>query len=216
MRGNRRRDTAPELAIRRLLHAAGLRYRVDTRPLPDLNRRADLVFRRAKVAVFIDGCYWHGCPQHGTTAKTNADYWATKIGRNVTRDRETDLMLTKAGWQVVRLWEHEDPVDAARAVQEALGAVLAVEEHGLMTENKEHPAGGRQDRVEFSEHERSKGVQVIQTAGFPDGYTPPSASLTPPPPVASVAPDPAVAVAVPPADNVTNEGSGSGAGAGDS
>lgn len=66
------------------------------------------------------GCYWHGCPQHGTIAKTNAAYWATKIGRNATRDRETDRLLAEAGWQVVRLWEHENPVDAAWAVQEAL------------------------------------------------------------------------------------------------
>lgn len=109
MRGNRRRDTKPELAVRRLVHANGLRYRVDARPLPGLNRRADLVFTRAKVAVMIDGCYWHGCPEHGTTAKTNAEYWNAKIARNVQRDGETDALLKAAGWTVVRAWEHEDP-----------------------------------------------------------------------------------------------------------
>ncbi len=79
MRANRRRDTTPEMAIRRLAHAQGLRYRVDAKPLPELNRRADLVFTRVKVAVFIDGCYWHGCPAHGTSPKSHADYWSAKI-----------------------------------------------------------------------------------------------------------------------------------------
>ncbi|MFJ2754937.1 very short patch repair endonuclease [Nocardioides sp. NPDC087217] len=109
MQGNRRRDTKPELAVRRLVHAQGLRYRVDVRPIPDLNRRADLVFTRARVAVMIDGCYWHGCPDHGTRAKTNDEYWSAKIARNVERDRETNQLLSEAGWVVVRAWEHEDP-----------------------------------------------------------------------------------------------------------
>ncbi|MEI7059388.1 very short patch repair endonuclease [Nocardioides sp. CCNWLW239] len=109
MRANRRRDTKPELAVRRLVHAAGLRYRVDARPLPLLNRRADLVFTRAKVAVMIDGCYWHGCPKHGIAARTNADYWSAKISRNVERDQETNALLRAAGWTVIRAWEHEDP-----------------------------------------------------------------------------------------------------------
>lgn len=109
MRGNRRRDTKPELAVRRLVHAAGLRYRVDTKPLAGLNRRADLAFARAKVAVMIDGCYWHGCPEHGTRSQTNADYWRSKIARNIERDRETDSLLNAAGWTVIRAWEHEDP-----------------------------------------------------------------------------------------------------------
>ncbi|WP_457109809.1 very short patch repair endonuclease [Marmoricola sp. URHA0025 HA25] len=98
MRANRRRDTGPELAIRRLVHAAGLRYRVDVRPLPDLNRRADMVFIRQRVAVFIDGCYWHGCPEHGTSARTNADYWSAKIGRNIERDLDTTRRLANGGW----------------------------------------------------------------------------------------------------------------------
>lgn len=111
MQGNRSRDTKPEMAVRRAAHAQGLRYRVDSRPLAGLNRRADLVFTRAKVAVFIDGCYWHGCPEHGTAARSNAGYWSAKIARNKDRDIETDRLLADAGWAVVRAWEHE-AVDA--------------------------------------------------------------------------------------------------------
>ncbi|TCJ21668.1 very short patch repair endonuclease [Nocardioides jejuensis] len=120
MQANRRRDTSPEMAVRRLVHAAGLRYRVDTRPLSDLNRRADLVFRGAKVAVFIDGCYWHGCPKHGTVAKSNADYWSPKIARNRERDAETDRLLVDAGWTVIRAWEHEVPSAVAQRILSAV------------------------------------------------------------------------------------------------
>lgn len=116
MRGNRRSGTSPEMAVRRLVHAAGLRYRVDAKPLKDLNRRADLVFTRVKVAVFVDGCYWHGCPEHGTVAKANAGYWTPKIAGNRERDRETDRLLTEAGWTVVRAWEHEDPVKVTERI----------------------------------------------------------------------------------------------------
>lgn len=117
MRANRRRDTRPELAVRRAVHALGLRYRVDARPLPDVNRRADLVFARAKVAVFVDGCYWHGCPEHGTVARTNADYWDPKIRRNRERDQETDTLLAKRGWVSLRIWEHEPVTSAAEKIQ---------------------------------------------------------------------------------------------------
>ncbi|GAA0698150.1 hypothetical protein GCM10009536_33450 [Streptomyces thermocarboxydus] len=111
MQAIRSRDTKPEIMIRRLVHAAGLRYRVAARPLPDLRRTADMVFRPAKVAVFIDGCYWHGCPEHYVPPKTNSGYWSEKVVRNVKRDRETDELLTSAGWLVLRFWEHE-PSDA--------------------------------------------------------------------------------------------------------
>jgi DNA mismatch endonuclease (patch repair protein) len=124
MVANRRRDTAPEMAIRRLVHAAGLRYRVDAKPLPDLNRRADMVFTRARVAVFIDGCYWHGCGEHGTVAKTNPGYWGNKIEGNRRRDRDTDRMLAAAGWHVVRIWEHEDHMDASHRVIRAVNTSL--------------------------------------------------------------------------------------------
>lgn len=116
MRSNKGRDTRPELALRRAAHALGLRYRVSVRPIPKIRRTADLVFSRAKVAVFMDGCFWHGCPEHHTVAKTNADFWAEKVRRNVERDGETDEILKGAGWTVLRIWEHEDPAQAAAQV----------------------------------------------------------------------------------------------------
>jgi DNA mismatch endonuclease (patch repair protein) len=118
MLANRRRDTGPELAVRRLVHAAGLRYRVDFAPLPEQRRlRADLVFTRARVAVFVDGCFWHGCPEHHTVAKNNADFWAAKVSENRARDERVNALLKDAGWTVLRFWEHEHPAEvAARAV----------------------------------------------------------------------------------------------------
>ncbi|MFJ3280268.1 very short patch repair endonuclease [Streptomyces halstedii] len=109
MQAIRSRDTAPELSVRKLLHALGLRYRVAAKPLPELRRTADIVFRPAKLAVFIDGCYWHGCPEHYVPPKTNSGYWSDKVSRNVTRDRDTDSRLRDAGWTVLRFWEHESP-----------------------------------------------------------------------------------------------------------
>ena len=118
-RRQRARDTAPELALRRLLHARGLRYRVDVAPLPALRRRADVVFTRARLAVFVDGCFWHRCPQHGTSPRSNADWWRDKLDRNVQRDRDTDRVLSDAGWQVLRVWEHEPADFAAEQVHAA-------------------------------------------------------------------------------------------------
>ena len=108
MLGNKSRDTKPELIVRRYLHAAGLRYRVHARPLRDWNRRADIVFSRAKTAIFINGCFWHGCPEHYKEPRTNNYYWSQKIGRNVERDVETFKRLKAEGWLVVVLWEHEN------------------------------------------------------------------------------------------------------------
>jgi DNA mismatch endonuclease (patch repair protein) len=117
MQSNRHRDTSPELAVRRLLHAEGLRYRVDVRPIPSLRRRADVVFPRQKVAVFIDGCFWHGCPQHGSRSfKTNATFWEQKINRNVERDSDTTALLEAEGWLVLRFWEHLDPALVASVI----------------------------------------------------------------------------------------------------
>ncbi|WP_131103155.1 very short patch repair endonuclease [Ornithinimicrobium sufpigmenti] len=117
MRSNKQRDTAPELALRRAVHGLGLRYRVDYRlPLPGATRRADLAFTRVKVAVFLDGCFWHGCPEHFTVARANAEYWAGKAMRNVERDRDTDLRLAGVGWISMRVWEHTDPAEAAERV----------------------------------------------------------------------------------------------------
>jgi len=122
MQGQAARDTQPELALRRLLHSAGLRYRVDRAPLPGLRRRADVVFGPARVAVFMDGCFWHGCPQHGTRPRSNEQWWHDKLERNRRRDRDTDDRLLDAGWQVLRVWEHEDPAAAAQRVQAAVRA----------------------------------------------------------------------------------------------
>lgn len=108
MQGNKNRDTKPEMIVRRCLHASGLRYRVHARPIKDWNRRADLVFPRAKIAVFVNGCFWHGCPQHYTAPKTNAAYWVPKIKRNSERDVETFTRLKSEGWLVISMWEHED------------------------------------------------------------------------------------------------------------
>ncbi|NUK07535.1 very short patch repair endonuclease [Streptomyces lunaelactis] len=113
------RDTAPEIAVRKLLHAAGLRYRVNV-PVPGMRRRTiDIVFGRAKVAVFLDGCFWHGCPQHATQPKSNAEWWRTKLDKNMARDRETTEHLEAQGWTVLRFWEHENPDSIARAVAHA-------------------------------------------------------------------------------------------------
>ncbi|MBJ8346171.1 very short patch repair endonuclease [Antrihabitans sp. YC2-6] len=116
----RRRDTAPEIALRRELHRRGLRFFVDRAPLPGLRRRADLVFPRRRVAVYVDGCFWHRCPIHATDPKNNAEWWATKLATNVRRDRDTDARLAEAGWQVVRVWEHELPTVAADRVAQLL------------------------------------------------------------------------------------------------
>lgn len=120
MRSNKSRDTKPELALRSAVHGLGLRYRVGARPLPAVRRTGDLVFPRVRVVVFLDGCFWHGCPRHHTVAKTNADFWAEKVRINRERDLNTDHVLEAAGWQVVRVWEHEDPGVAAERVAEVV------------------------------------------------------------------------------------------------
>lgn len=124
MQANRSRDTKPELEVRRALHTLGLRYRVAIAPEPDLRRRADIVFTRARVVVFIDGCFWHGCPEHGrSNFKHNADYWPAKIAANVARDADTNAKLGAVGWHVLRFWGHED---AADVVEEIRRTVLAL------------------------------------------------------------------------------------------
>jgi DNA mismatch endonuclease (patch repair protein) len=107
------RDTACELVIRRCLHRSGFRYFTHRRPVQALRREADIVFPRLKVAVFVDGCFWHGCPVHGTWPKANSDWWRAKIEANRLRDSDTDRRLSEMGWRVVRIWEHEDPEQAA-------------------------------------------------------------------------------------------------------
>jgi DNA mismatch endonuclease, patch repair protein len=117
MRANKGRDTRPELALRSAIHARGLRYRVGQRPVPEIRRTADIVFPRARVAVFVDGCFWHGCPEHHRPAKRNAEFWTGKIAGNIARDADTDERLRRAGWLVVRVWEHEAPAVAADRIQ---------------------------------------------------------------------------------------------------
>jgi DNA mismatch endonuclease (patch repair protein) len=120
MQGNKSRDTKPEIAVRCAVHAMGMRYSVAARPLVGVRRTADLVFRRAKVAVFVDGCFWHGCPMHHAPPKTNADYWVTKIQGNRVRDRHTTALLKAAGWTVLRFWSHEKPLVAASRIVEVV------------------------------------------------------------------------------------------------
>ena len=106
--------------MRSELHRRGLRYFVDRAPVKGLRRRADLIFPRRKVAVYVDGCFWHSCPEHATRPKNNAQWWAEKLAGNVARDRDTDARLVAAGWTVVRIWEHEDASAGADRVQAVL------------------------------------------------------------------------------------------------
>jgi DNA mismatch endonuclease Vsr len=112
----RRAGTTPELALRRELHRRGLRFRVNLAGLPG---RPDVAFTRAKLAVFVDGCFWHRCPEHGVLPKHNGAWWLAKLDRNVERDREKDAALTALGWLVVHVWEHEDVRAAADRIEQA-------------------------------------------------------------------------------------------------
>ncbi len=123
MQANRRRDTKPEISLRSALHRAGLRYRCDLRiDLPGGRVRPDIVFTRRKVAVFVDGCFWHRCPEHASQPKSNTDYWSQKFARNVERDIRNTELLVDAGWSVVRVWEHEELSDAVERVLAALSS----------------------------------------------------------------------------------------------
>ena len=110
------RDTKPEIALRQAIDLLGMPYLVDQKLMANLRRRADIVFEGAHVAVFVDGCFWHGCPVHGTWPKQNAEFWRNKIETNRKRDADTDQRLTEAGWVVIRVWEHEDPAEAAQRI----------------------------------------------------------------------------------------------------
>jgi DNA mismatch endonuclease (patch repair protein) len=118
-----RRDTRPELALRTMLHGAGLRFRVSY-PVPELTRcTIDVAFTRRKVAVFVDGCFWHDCPEHGTRPKTNASRWADKLAANRSRDRKVDAQLENHGWSVLRIWEHEDVSAAFSRILECISGL---------------------------------------------------------------------------------------------
>lgn len=121
MRRNPRRNTKPEIAVRAELHGRGLRFRKDL-PIRAPGRvvRPDVVFTRARLAVFVDGCFWHACPIHGNQPRANTDYWQPKLARNVARDRAVETALAEAGWRVLRAWEHEDPLQVADRVAGAL------------------------------------------------------------------------------------------------
>jgi DNA mismatch endonuclease (patch repair protein) len=126
MRGNRSRDTRPEIALRSALHRSGLRFRKHQQPLPGTRLEVDIVFPTERVAVWMDGCIWHGCSDHGMRPDRNAEYWASKIARNVARDRRNDTLLEEAGWLVIRIWEHEEPVEAASRVNGIVAARRAM------------------------------------------------------------------------------------------
>lgn len=128
MKRQPRVNTKPEVQLRKALFAAGLRFRIDERPLPNLRRTADVVLRGVKVAIFVDGCFWHGCPDHSRPTKSNTKWWADKIDANRERDEETTAALRAAGWTVVRVWEHEAPDDAAKGVIDLVRRLSHTEE----------------------------------------------------------------------------------------
>ena len=140
MRANRGRDTVPELALRSILHARGLRFRVNS-PLPvDARRRADLTFSRAGLYVFVDGCFWHGCPEHFVEPKTRAAFWLDKIRGNQARDLDTRWKLEAIGAHVVRIWEHTDPMVAADAVEGMYRDLIAEAAIGHHTSGRQRAA----------------------------------------------------------------------------
>lgn len=124
MKRVRRSGTEPELLLRKELFRRGLRYRLDVRPLDTSRTRPDIVFPRAKVAVFVDGCFWHRCPDHGTMPKANRSWWKAKLDANVARDRRADQALTDAGWSVIRVWEHEEVGEAAEHIEQQVRTIL--------------------------------------------------------------------------------------------
>lgn len=137
------RDTTPEVAVRKLLHAAGYRYRINER-VPDMSRRTiDIAFTRAKVAVMIDGCFWHGCPEHATQPKSNSEWWRVKLDRNVARDVETTEHLTTAGWTVLRFWEHTPAAEVAATVRAAVDQANQDRNRGIESaRERRRPKGG--------------------------------------------------------------------------
>lgn len=122
MSRQRTRNTGPEMEIRRHLHRKGLRFRLHCRPEAGVRRAADVVFRPSKVAVFVDGCFWHCCPVHGTMPRANGEWWAAKLAANQARDAGTTAKLTELGWEVIRVWEHEAPAEAAERIAEVVRA----------------------------------------------------------------------------------------------
>lgn len=129
MIANRGRDTVPEIKLRRELHRRGLRYRVDMPVLPEIHRRADIVFTRVRLAVYVDGCFWHGCPVHATRARANREYWDLKIAQNRSRDLDTDQRLTVRGWTPLRVWEHQSIDESADLIEQTYTRLVARPDH---------------------------------------------------------------------------------------
>ena len=123
MRGNHSKNTTPEMKLRSMLHRRGLRYRVDVPPTPGTRRRADVVLPRERVAVFVDGCFWHGCPEHYRPSTKNIAFWEEKLATNRSRDVQTNEALAASGWTVIRVWEHEDVSGAADRIEAAVRSV---------------------------------------------------------------------------------------------
>ena len=110
-----RKDSKPELALRRELYKLGLRYRIHVKKLPGT---PDIVFQKAKMVVFVDGCFWHSCPRHGKTPKSNHEWWKKKFEENTKRDKRNDFELESMGWLPIHIWEHEDPIESAHTIRE--------------------------------------------------------------------------------------------------
>ncbi|TCO10258.1 T/G mismatch-specific endonuclease [Kribbella orskensis] len=121
MQAIRRTDTKPEIRLRSALHRDGYRFRKDFSIHTSSRRvRPDIVFTARKLAIFVDGCFWHCCPEHGRQPSVNTGYWSPKLQRNVERDRLADVALRADGWTVIRLWEHESTEYAVAVIKEAL------------------------------------------------------------------------------------------------
>lgn len=121
----RQKSTGAEVAVRRELYRRGLRYRVDFEVLKKPRRVAGVAFPGRRIAVFVDGCFWHGCPEHATWPKQNAEFWRQKIEANRLRDAGTNSRLFDAGWTVLRFWEHQQPIDAAEAIAQTVAKANA-------------------------------------------------------------------------------------------
>ncbi len=163
----RRRDTAPEIALRKLLHARGLRYRV-AYPVPGQRRRTiDIAFTRQKLAVFVDGCFWHGCPEHGTSPRANSEWWRRKLEANHARDLDTDAMLRDRGWTVLRIWEHEEADRAAAKVR----TVLAGSQDSALAAPVSPPSTGQTPIPDNSTSRASTAVRDSTSRTRPVGFT---------------------------------------------
>jgi DNA mismatch endonuclease (patch repair protein) len=144
MRANRKHDTGPERALRSAMHRLGLRYRL-RKPVvtPRIRVMPDATFSGTRVAVFVDGCWWHRCPAHANTPRSNAAYWVPKLARNVERDRIVDVLLVEGGWHVIRLWEHEVREDPSGSAMRVAAEVASRSKRDRAVERAQAPARPR-------------------------------------------------------------------------